>query len=96
MRTGPVPHLSNIVELALMPKAWVSQPQWCEIKRAGPALTGSSTWDPHTSTGQQSGASFGGMGAGELAPQNESRKADPALAALDGLARAVLESLSWW
>lgn len=55
--------LDNTVKLAVMSKAWASQPQGCGSGRVGPVLyvlQHQTEWTS-TLTGQHSAAGFGGM-----------------------------------
>jgi hypothetical protein len=38
LHQDPASLLGNTVEVALMAKIWLSQPKWCESKRANPDL----------------------------------------------------------
>lgn len=98
--------LKTLQKLALKTKAQVSHPEAVRAELAQP-LEGGSTWElgAHALPGQHSGASSGGVGVGELAlrawaairkARQESFLCFLRVAALDGLAGAVLESSSWW
>ena len=66
MRVGPAPLLNNTVELTLMVKAQVSQPQGVRVgEMSCPLQAAALVRVGHTLTGQHSGAGSGGVDVSE-------------------------------